>query len=160
MVTAYEGWPMGEGGSQLQSASQVLRAYGLRVTPQRLLVVELARRQQGHFTAESVHREIVRTLPTVSMVSVYRALETLCEHGLAACTELGGPAAEYEWTEGRPHHHLICQGCGARQELPDAEMDWLRARLQARYRFRASIGHFAIFGRCSACTSCANRPAD
>ena len=137
----------------MQSATQVLRTHGLRVTPQRLLVVELAQRQRGHFTAESVYQEILRTYPTVSVVSVYRALETLGELGLVTCTDLGGPAAEYEWAAGQHHHHLICLECGATQELPDVEMEELRARLHDRYSFEACIDHHAIFGHCGGCAA-------
>ena len=53
---------------------------------------------------ESVYREIARTFPAVSLVSVYRALEMLCEHGLAACTHLGGTARNMS---GRKGGHTI-----------------------------------------------------
>jgi len=135
----------------MTNAVQLLREYGLRATPQRILLVEVARNLPGHFTAEGVFERMKETYPTLSVVSVYRGLETLRELGLVTRTELGGDAAAYEWTEGERHHHLICTNCGCQTDLDDAEMIELRQHLLTRYGFHAAIDHLAIFGLCSFC---------
>lgn len=133
-------------------ATHLLREYGLRVTPQRILLVDTVRNMPAHFTAEEVHQRITHTYPTVSVVSVYRGLETLRKLGLVTRTELGETSAAYEWALGQRHHHLICTECGAVQQVDDAELHVLRDRLLAHYGFEAAIDHYAIFGRCRACT--------
>jgi Fe2+ or Zn2+ uptake regulation protein len=129
----------------------VLRAAGLRVTPQRQLLVEVARTMPGHFTAKAVHDRIVESFPGVSLVSVYRGLESLVELGLVTRTDLGSDLDQYEWAAGRGHHHLVCLACRQQIELPDKEMDDLRARLWERYGFAARIDHHAFFGLCRVC---------
>ena len=47
--------------------------------------------------------------------TVYRTLELLSESGMVAITDLGSGRLEYELAD-RPHHHLICEKCGARIE--------------------------------------------
>lgn len=141
----------------MQSAAELLRAHGLRVTVQRLSLVEMARDLPGHFTVEAAHARIRQRVPGVSVVSVYRGLETLRGLGLVTRTDLGGHAALYEWAATMRHHHLICLACGAQRALPDAEMDDLRDRLLTRYGFRARIDHHAIFGLCSEGGSCRDR---
>jgi Fur family transcriptional regulator, ferric uptake regulator len=138
---------------ELHGATEILRAYGLRVTPQRQLLVAVARAMPGHFSADDAHERIQRAYPGVSKVSVYRGLETLRELGLVTCTELGLNAVQYEWVQPARHHHMICTACGYEQDLPDDEMNALRERLAALYGFHASIDHHAIWGLCGECFS-------
>jgi Fur family ferric uptake transcriptional regulator len=149
-----------QGAESTASAVILLRSHGLRVTPQRLLLVEVARSLPGHFGAEEVYDRVRAVYPGVSKVSVYRGLDTLREMGLVTCTELGGHAAKYEWAATARHHHLICTACGQLQDLPDEEMNALRERLRRQYGFTASIDHHAIWGRCRQCGEQAAVPAE
>ncbi|MGH2388429.1 MAG: Fur family transcriptional regulator [Chloroflexota bacterium] len=139
----------------MTSAAVLLRRHGLRVTPQRLLLVDIAQRLQGHFTAEQIHHHIIAIYPSVSLVSVYRGLETLREQGLVTRTALGDVAASYEWVSDTRHHHLVCTACGVHLEMDDHELDELRRRLNVAYHFQASLDHLAIFGRCNDCINAA-----
>jgi Fur family ferric uptake transcriptional regulator len=134
-------------------STHLLRDYGLRVTPQRVLLVDVVRSLPDHFTAEDVYRQMARTYPSISVVSVYRGLETLRRLGLVTRTELGENSAAYEWALGKRHHHLVCRRCGMVQQLADEELDALRDQLQARHGFHAAIDHYAIFGLCAECAS-------
>lgn len=135
----------------MSTSTHILRQHGLRVTPQRLLLVDAARNLPDHFTAEDVYRKMRETYPAVSLVSVYRGLEALRKIGLVTRTALGDSSAAYEWAQGKRHHHLICNHCGTVQQLDDCELDALRARLRDRYDFQAAMDHYAIFGLCAAC---------
>ncbi|HXT36517.1 MAG TPA: Fur family transcriptional regulator [Chloroflexota bacterium] len=135
----------------MTAAAALLRRHHLRVTPQRLLLVDLAQRIQGHFSAEHLHQQMITVYPSISLVSVYRGLETLREEGLVTRTILGDVAASYEWVSDSRHHHLVCTICGGHQDLNDHELDDLRQHLHANYHFHAALDHLAIFGRCDAC---------
>ena len=137
----------------MTSAAVLLRRHSLRVTPQRLLLVDIAQGFQGHFTAEQIHHHMLSVYPSVSLVSVYRGLETLRELGLVTRTSLGNVAASYEWVSEVRHHHLVCTGCGVHIEMDDRELDDLRGRLNTGYHFQAALDHLAIFGRCAGCAA-------
>jgi Fur family ferric uptake transcriptional regulator len=132
-------------------STHLLREYSLRITPQRMLLVDIVRSMPDHFTAEDVFQRMVLTYPAVSLVSVYRGLETLRKLGLVTRTELGDSSAAYEWALGRRHHHLICSHCGWVQQLADHELDALRDQLRDHHGFQATIDHYAIFGLCATC---------
>jgi len=89
-----------------------LRAAGLRVTSTRLAVYdELVGR--GHCDADSVAQRVAHRLGGVSTQTVYAALATLCDIGLARRIEpAGAPAALYESRAGDNHHHVVCRSCG------------------------------------------------
>src|SRR5436190_15168232 len=103
-----------------------LRGHGLRATPQRLAVHGALHDLGRHATAEEVLDRVHGTVPGVSLPTVYAALELLADLGLASCVH-GGRAVRYD-PRADPHHHLVCEGCGAVLDL-DAEVD-LRPALE------------------------------
>ena len=71
-----------------------LREKGLRLTPQRELVLQ-AVRQLGHATPEEVAEKVRSTHPGINLSTVYRNLETLENVGLVIHTHLGHGGATY-----------------------------------------------------------------
>lgn len=132
-----------------------LRARGLRLTPQRLAVLDAAREVGGHQTADAIFARVRATHPYVSRVTIYRALAWLKGQGLVSETDLGGGQIEYEPVGARRHHHLVCLRCGVRQEFPDDLVAPLDAALRARYGFAPRIDHLALFGLCRECQGAA-----
>ena len=92
--------------------SRLLRDAGLRVTRQRLSVLD-ALVELAHADTESVITAVRRELPDVSHQAVYDSLRTLTEAGLARRIQPNGSVARYEARVGDNHHHLVCRSCGA-----------------------------------------------
>lgn len=133
--------------------STVLRAGGRRVTPQRQQVAIALRHAGGHRTAEELHELIGRSAPGASMPlsTVYRALATLKALRVVSEVDAGGRSA-FEWvTSEQPHHHLICQHCGAERDLDPALLRQLGDSIRAATGFDAFLDHFAIAGMCEQC---------
>ena len=91
---------------------QLLRDAGLRVTRQRLAVLD-ALVELAHADTESVITAVRRDLPDVSHQAVYDSLRTLTAAGLARRIQPTGSVARYEARVGDNHHHLVCRSCGA-----------------------------------------------
>ena len=128
-----------------------LRRLGVRVTPQRLFVLEALELAGGHMTAEEVMQWVARRYPALNLATVYRALDVLVSVGLVAQTDLGGGAAYYELVGDSPHHHLACERCGQVIEMDESLLASLRDDALRVYGFHARPRHLAIFGLCSAC---------
>jgi Fur family ferric uptake transcriptional regulator len=140
---------------RISELNQVLLERGVRLTPQRLMVLEaLAEHAGGHITADRVLTAVVQRYPYVDKTTVYRTLELLREHGLVVMTDLGGGKFEYELV-GQPHHHIVCKTCGYTVALDDATLDPLRALVEAQTGFQPCFDHFALFGVCPACQASA-----
>src|SRR5438046_601821 len=70
-----------------------LEKAGWRFTHQRAAVFEYLRSVVGHPTAEEVYLAVRRSLPRISLATVYKALEALVACGLAAkLANADGPA--------------------------------------------------------------------
>lgn len=146
------------GSGQEGTPVERLRRLGIRVTPQRLLVLE-ALTQGGHRTADEVQQWVATRYPGMNLATVYRTLDMLTEVGLVAQTDLGGGAASYELVGDSPHHHLICVTCGQMTEIGDETIGDLRTRLLATHGFQMRSRHLAIFGLCHVCRTAEDEPS-
>jgi Fur family ferric uptake transcriptional regulator len=128
-----------------------LRARGYRLTPQRQLVLE-AVGALGHATPEEIAGEVRTTASGVNISTVYRTLELLEELGLVQHTHLGHGAPTYSVASDDDHVHLVCRDCGGVDEVASEVVEDVVRRLSAERGFSVDVGHFAVFGRCRACT--------
>lgn len=127
------------------------RRLRLRVTPQRLLVMEALATNGGHMTADEIMRWTAARYPAINLATIYRTLDLLTSVGLVTQTDLGGGASEFEVVGDTLHHHLVCEQCGAVMEIDDAMLVPMRERLLREYGFRASARHIGLFGVCKEC---------
>lgn len=131
------------------SLRQTLHRRGLRMTPQRQLVVD-AVRALGHATPEQICTRVQETAPAVNITTIYRTLELLERIGLVRHTHLGHGAPTYSEQE-HQHVHLVCHHCGSVAEAPTDLMDQLAARLRDESGFTLDATHVALSGRCADC---------
>ncbi|HEX6799202.1 MAG TPA: Fur family transcriptional regulator [Ktedonobacterales bacterium] len=146
---------------QHSALAERLRHLGLRVTPQRLLVMEAlgANGANGsHMTADEIMRWTAARYPTINLATIYRTLDLLASVGLVTQTDLGGASSTFELVGETLHHHLVCSSCGAAIEVDDALLVPLRERLLREHGFRADATHMALFGTCRACLEAGREP--
>ena len=138
----------------------LLEGLGLRVTPQRLLILEALQASRGHVTAEDIHGLITGAYPHLNITTVYRNLEVLVAAGIVTETRLGGKYLYYELSPGSRHHHLVCERCGHVSELDDTLVEPLRQAIARQHGFSARVEHLAVFGICRACGAAEGVQAD
>ena len=92
--------------------TRVLRGSALRVTGQRLAVLE-AVHAHPHADTDTLLRAARTALGAVSHQAVYDVLRVLTDAGLVRRIEPAGSVARYEARTGDNHHHAVCRGCGA-----------------------------------------------
>jgi len=132
-----------------------LREKGLRLTPQRELVLQ-AVRDLGHATPEEVATRIHITHPGINLSTVYRNLETLENVGLVQHTHLGHGGATYHAAEELTHLHLVCSICGSVGDAPIEIAAPFVQQLADDYGFKTDVTHFAIYGTCDVCSALTN----
>jgi Fe2+ or Zn2+ uptake regulation protein len=84
---------------------------GLRMTPQRVMLLRVLSQTRTHPTADEVYRRVRRHLPSVSHATVYRNLQELVRARLIATLERAGAAVQYD-ANPDDHHHFVCSQCG------------------------------------------------
>lgn len=128
-----------------------LRDRGLRLTPQRELVLT-AVRELGHANPEEIAEFVRIKHPGINLSTVYRNLETLENVGLVIHSHLGHGGATYHAAEEMNHLHLVCGKCGSIGEAPIESAAQFVATIADDYNFKTDVTHFAIHGTCARCT--------
>lgn len=98
-----------------------LRSRGLQVTYQRLAIYEALFRTNEHPSAETIHREVKRRFPMISLGTVYKTLERFCEVGLVRKVGAVTESTRYD-ANVEPHHHLFCLNCESIRDVEGTDM--------------------------------------
>lgn len=111
--------PMPEPATPLDDDAlrRALEASGRKFTPQRAAVYEHLAGAQGHPTAEEVYRGVKPALPSISLATVYKALDALTASGLADKLAASDGSARFDARRDH-HYHLRCLRSGVVEDLP------------------------------------------
>ena len=124
---------------------------GLRLTPQREVLLRVLSRAMGHPTADEMVRRVREVLPTVSHATVYRNLQELVREGLIRTLEVAGAAAQFE-VNPDDHHHFVCRRCG---RVWDVYLSGLDVRINRRRSgldgFQVDRRDVQLHGVCAGC---------
>jgi Fur family transcriptional regulator, ferric uptake regulator len=129
-----------------------LRSHRLRLTRERLDVIQTALEAEKHFDAEDLLAKLGRRRPRVSRATAYRTLSLLEECGILRRSLLGQGRSLYERAIGRGHHdHIVCASCGRIVEFFDSELEALQEKIATRRGFRIHRHIHELFGTCRVC---------
>ena len=130
---------------------QKLRDNGHKITPQRLAIVKILAKSQGHPSVEDIFDQIKADFPTMSLATVYRNIVLI--KSLGEVLELGFPdgSNRYDGNKPYPHPHVICIQC---KKIVDPDMgglDELKNRVASQTHFKIINHRLDFFGICSNC---------
>jgi len=129
-----------------------LRTRGRRLTRQRQLIWDaLVAEPDRHLSAEELVAHVQQRLPRVNPSTIYRTLDLLVEERLVRRTELGADRAYYEPAREHPHHHVICERCGAVVHIHDEDLGPLKRRVHAATGYALGDAEISLFGLCPTC---------
>ncbi len=97
--------------SLVRQSDTMLRTAGLRVTRQRVAVLD-AVHQAPHASAAAVLASVAVAVPGISHQAVYDCLADLTEAGLLRRLMVDGGPALFETRTDDNHHHCVCRACG------------------------------------------------
>jgi len=122
-----------------------------RMTPQRRVILEELRRANDHPGADEIYQRVRKRLPRVSLGTVYRNLDILCELGEVQRLELSSAMKRYDGIP-KKHYHIRCICCERVDDAPIAPLNALEDDLYGTTVFEI-IGHNLEFtGLCPQCS--------
>lgn len=127
-----------------------LKEKGLKLTPQRHLILDIIHDAQAHLTAEEILKYVQARAPGVNKSTVYRTLELLEETGCVVKSEIGGRFIYHHAEEGH-HHHLVCRACGNSIDCEEDLFLPIETTIYDKYGFRADLRHMVVSGLCQDC---------
>ncbi len=137
--------------SPTEKFREYLATQGMRLTPERRMIVEEVFSSHEHFDAdELVHR--VHRSSGVSRSTAYRTLTVMKEAGLLRKVARAEGRDVYEHDYGYPQHdHLICRECGSLTEFSSDAIAKTVEEVAAAHGFRKSGHRLEVYGTCAEC---------
>ena len=141
----------------------LLRTNGLKVTNQRIAILEVLNNRPGkHLTAEEIYDCVRIEYPDIGLATVYRTIQLLSELNLIDKLNLDDGYARYEIGEknqednSHHHHHLICLDCGNIYAFQDDLLENLESRIKETLGFEVSDHEVKFYGHCKKCITSEN----
>lgn len=135
--------------------AELLRQSGLRVTPQRLAILEeFAALPAGtHLSAEDLHARLVQQRSGISLATTYRTLNLLVRLGHLREHDFTEGHRHYEWVRHADpqHHHIVCVVCLRPVEFAEPAVGELAREVAERHGFALSAFEFEVRGVCATC---------
>jgi Fur family transcriptional regulator, peroxide stress response regulator len=126
------------------------KGIGLKLTPQRLAILQHLDGNKMHPSAEEIYTQVSKKFPTMSLATVYNTLEALRQKGKVQELTIDPDKKRFD-PDIEPHHHLICTGC---RRVVDVHVDYsLSVPAGERRDFEITGNHIEFYGLCPACRS-------
>lgn len=135
----------------LQDAQELLGKTPLKVTKARVAILTLLLREHGPFSIEDIHSR--STGSGLDLVTAYRSLASMEEHGLVKKVNMGDAIARYELIhEHDHHHHIMCTICRKIESIRDCLVEKLERKV-AKLGYSQIHHSLEFYGVCKSCNS-------
>lgn len=101
-----------------------LSGKGLRVTPQRVTILETILSLENHPTADHIINYIKSHHPNISIGTVYKVLDSFVENNIINRVKTEGGSMRFEPAKSH-HHHLYCEESDRIEDYRDEELDFI-----------------------------------
>ncbi len=121
---------------------------GLKLTPQRLAILDYLEGNREHPSAEGIYRAVSKKFPTMSFATVYTTLSTLKQKGKIAEITIDPDKKRFD-PNTEHHNHLICTSCKRVVDIfSDHNVD-LPESMQMGFELTGN--HIEFYGLCPEC---------
>ncbi len=124
-----------------------LRTDGVRVTRQRLAILQVLRQATDHPRAEDILARAREQDPSVSQATVYRTLSVLEKTGTVLRNDFGGAGARYELANRDHHDHLIDLDTGEVIEFASDRIERLQQEIASELGYEIEWHRLELYGR-------------
>jgi Fur family peroxide stress response transcriptional regulator len=108
----------------MKSSAEKLKSVQLRVTPQRIAVLDALYGFTSHPSAEEISRTVRTSHPNIATGTIYHILETFTRAGLCRLVKTNRGAMLYDVVHDK-HHHLYCEESERIEDYYDETLDAL-----------------------------------
>lgn len=154
LPVSHEQKRLGRGGTRRADkipSKKIIRDLGLKVTEQRVQILEIVRGGPSHFTAQDIFEAAEQRFPGIGFATVYRFLRTLSENNYVAEVRMGGMPARYEWAHKHHHDHLTCVECSRIVEFENSDIERLQEAVAKQFGFVLTHHLLELYGLCPEC---------
>lgn len=133
----------------LEELSNELKKNNIRLTHQRLKVLEYLSNSTKHPTVEQIYKELKQEVPSLSKTTIYNTLNYLAELNLVKVLAIDDNEAHFDAVT-ETHGHFKCDSCGEIYDF-DIQMDSCSTENLDNFKINEKVVYFK--GTCPRCLS-------
>jgi Fur family peroxide stress response transcriptional regulator len=136
----------------LEDFKKELKMKNIRLSYQRLKVLEYLTRNQCHPTVDKIFTDLQKDIPTLSKTTIYNTLRILVEAGLVIIITIEDNETRYDIIV-ENHGHFKCESCGT---IYDFSIDTDSLTSEDLNNFKITDKNIYFKGICPRCLSSIN----
>ena len=133
----------------LEELSNELKKNNIRLTHQRLKVLEYLSNSTKHPTVEQIYKELKQEVPSLSKTTIYNTLNYLAELNLVKVLAIDDNEAHFDAVT-ETHGHFKCDSCGEIYDF-DIQIDSCNIENLDNFKINEKVVYFK--GTCPGCLS-------
>lgn len=128
-----------------------LRSVALKATPARLAILQLLEQTQQPLDIAAIILYLENNDYTVDEATVFRIINMFTQKGITKQLQFNEGKFRYELASKDDHHHLICDSCGAIEDIIDCGVATLEKTITKKKGFTVKRHSLEFFGVCQSC---------
>ena len=129
-------------------SSILLKEYNLKVTPQRVAIVEELYKN-GHMNVDDLYRNLLKKFPSISLATIYKNINAMVEKIFLNEVKIPEAKSVYELIK-EEHSHLVCSSCGKIEDIM-IDTSLLQTALSTESNFKVESTEVVFSGVCQTC---------
>jgi len=130
---------------------------GIRKSKQRELILDILKGTKSHPTADWIYQEARKSLPKISLGTVYRNLRLLRGTGDILELHYGDAQSRFDGTTAN-HYHFTCQECGKIYDVEEPLRKDMERDIARKLGFTITHHRVEFYGVCRECQEEVNLP--
>lgn len=129
----------------------------MRYSRQRHLVQETLQKSHSHLSADQIYRLVKGIDSNISIATVYRNLNQLCEMGEIMKLNVPDSAGYFDGNS-KAHFHMQCEQCGNIVDIPANIIPDITHLVNKATQFKITESQLFFKGTCSICSDQTSKP--
>ena len=129
--------------------TDVLRANGHKVTPQRIAIYEYLSQVTNHPTADTIFKKLHPRYEGLSLGTVYKTLDIFTRLSLIRALNTGEDSFRYD-ADTSDHQHIQCTCCGRVDDIVLGNLD-IQKKVETESGYQVQGNELYFYGICPGC---------
>lgn len=130
------------------NSSILLKEYNLKVTPQRVAIVDELY-SNGHMNIDELYKKLLEKFPSISLATIYKNVNAMVEKVFLNEVKIPDAKSVYELAK-EEHSHLVCSSCGRIEDIM-IDTSILQSSIKAQSAFKIQNVDVVFSGLCKSC---------
>ena len=136
-------------GKAMMNYTNLLKDYDLKVTPQRVAIVEQLH-TNGHMNIDDLYKRLLEKFPSISLATIYKNINAMIDKIFLSEVKIPNSKSVYELVK-EEHAHLVCSSCNSIDDvIIDTSVISNEASVKSGFEIQSSDIVFS--GQCTQCS--------